>query len=97
MTAEEVLALEDEFFHKAFFPPEAPPLAYELFAFLRINHPHCFIAGGYGIIGIDKNKLEQMAERRGLELVRYEQFVELFIEKALKWQQEIQQSSSEST
>jgi len=95
MSPEDVKALDDEYMLEAYFPPVSPPLSYEIFVFLRTNHLHCILSNGYGIIGIDKDKLESMAERRGIELVRYDQFVELFIERALKWHRETQSSPSD--
>jgi hypothetical protein len=93
MTKEAIEKLDDPYLEKAAFVPPAPQKAYEIFFFLRTNIPHCAIPSGYGIIGVDKDRLERMAERRGIELIRFDQFVELYIEKAVSsWQ--TQQSAS---
>jgi len=85
MSREEIEALNDDYLLEAAFVPHASMLATEIFSFLHTNAQHCLIPAQFGIMGIDKDKLERLAERRGIELARYDVFVELYIEKAVKW------------
>jgi len=85
MSREEIEELGDEMILKAVTPPNAPQLAYELFNFIHTNIKYCLIPTMESVL-VDKDKLERMAERRGVDLVRYDQFVDLYIERFLKWQ-----------
>lgn len=85
MTAEEVFELGDEVLNEAITPPESCELAIELFKFYYSNIRSCVIPNLNAII-VDKDKLEKLAERRGIELVRYDAITNKFIEEYIKWQ-----------
>jgi hypothetical protein len=76
LSFEEILALEDEELTEAITPPNHSYHANIIFTFLQqYSHSCIILAGGGGVAGIDIDKLESLALRRGIELDRYNMIV----------------------
>lgn len=75
--------MNDKTINEAFFVPKTGALSLKLFYFLYQNVDSAIILGGMSgrILAIDKDKLERMAERRGIDLPRYDKIVSVFIQK----------------
>lgn len=74
MTVEAIMELGDESIEKAVFQPSSSNLSRNLFGVMRSSIDSCFIVAGMDgtIIAIDQDKMERMAERREIDLARYE-------------------------
>ncbi len=85
MDVEAILALEDESIEKAVFLPNSSKLAKKVFGVIQSSVNSCLVLAGMDgrVIAIDQDKMERMAERRELDLVRYETQVRHFISKYL--------------
>lgn len=81
MTAEKVLALKDETIEKAIIQPPSSLFAQRLFNLMHSTINSCFVVAGMDgrVIAIDQDKMERMAERRNIDLARYELPVKKFI------------------
>ncbi len=81
MSGAAILELEDEQIEKAVFMPKSSNLSVKLFNLMLNTVDSCYITAGMSgaIIAIDQNKMETMAERRGIDLARYDKSVRKFI------------------
>ena len=86
MTAEEIIDLDDESIQKAVFQPDSSRLAQNLFNVMHATVNSCFILAGMDgrVVSVDQDKMEIMADRRKIDLVRYEGSVRKFIGAYLK-------------
>ena len=80
MSTKEILDLEDESIERAAFMPDSSRLAVKLFNIMMNTVDSCYITAGMSgaIMSIDQNKMEVMAERRGVDLARYDKSVRKF-------------------
>ncbi len=85
MSAKDILALDDKDIEKAVFPPPAPVIAGNIFDIMITSVDSCYIIAGMDgtVISIDQDKMERMAERRAIDLARYETPVRQFISSYL--------------
>ncbi len=85
MTGQAVLDIEDESITKAVFQPNTTRMVRKLFDVMISTVDSCYIIAGMdgAIISIDQDKMERMAERRGIDLARYETPVRNFISSYL--------------
>ena len=74
MTTDKILALKDERIGKAVMQPSSSILAQNLFGLMHSSINSCFVTAGMDgrVIAIDQDKMERMAERRNVDLARYE-------------------------
>ncbi len=85
MEAKAILDLEDENIEKAVFQPNTPKMARKIFDIMISSVDSCYIIAGMDgtVISIDQDKMERMAERRAIDLARYETPVRQFISSYL--------------
>ncbi len=85
MTGKDIVALDDESIAKAVFQPDTSKMAGRLFDVMISTVDSCYIIAGMDgtIISIDQDKMERMAERRAIDLARYETPVRNFISSYL--------------
>ncbi len=79
--------MDDEAITKAvMYPPDLGVLSKKLFGLMQDTVDSCYIVAGMGgsIISIDQDKMEVMAERRGIDLARYDVYVRKFIRAFIK-------------
>ena len=87
MSAQDIVALEDEDIAKAVFQPDTSRVARGIFVIMIVTIDSCYIIAGMDgrIISIDQDKMERMAERRAIDLARYtspvRQFISSYLEK----------------
>ena len=86
MTVEQILELDDKSIEKAVFQPDSSMLAKKLFMLMHSTVNSCLIVAGMDgrVIAIDQDKMERMAERRSIDLARYEIPTKNFISAYLK-------------
>ncbi len=80
MTTKEVLDLKDPDIEKAVMMPTTSQLATSLFYLMLDLVDSCYITAGMSgtIIAIDQDKMETMAQRREIDLSRYNKPVKHF-------------------
>jgi len=85
MSGKEILELEDEKLEKAVFRPDTSNIAGNIFDMMISSIDSCYVIAGMDgrIISIDQDKMERMAERRAIDLARYENPVRKFISSYL--------------
>jgi len=85
MSGKEILALEDEDIENAVFQPDTSRIAGNIFDMMISSVDSCYMIAGMDgrIISIDQDKMERMAERRAIDLARYENPVRKFISSYL--------------
>ena len=74
MEVEKILELEDNSIETAVFQPVSSVISKKIFNLMHSTIGSCFITAGMdgSVIAIDQDKMERMAERRSIDLVRYE-------------------------
>ncbi len=74
MTVEAIIELDDKSIEKAVFQPDSAVISKNIFGLIHSTISSCFITAGMdgSVIAIDQDKMERMAERRNVDLVRYE-------------------------
>lgn len=85
MSGEDILDLEDENITKAVFQPDTSRVAGTIFDVMISSVDSCYIIAGMDgrIVSIDQDKMERMAERRMIDLAKYENAVRKFISSYL--------------
>ena len=81
MSAKDILDMDDESITKAVFQPQKSRISGTIFDVMISSIDSCYIIAGMDgrIISIDQDKMDRMAERRCIDLARYENSVRKFI------------------
>ena len=89
LSSQDIIDLKDEEVNKAFFLPSMSPMAHKIYKFVYSNISGCKIySGGMSsyVAGVNKDRLERLAERRGIDLVVFDYFVNNYTNAMLEQQ-----------
>ncbi|RLB71201.1 MAG: hypothetical protein DRH04_02225 [Deltaproteobacteria bacterium] len=84
MDSKAILELDDQEIEDAIFMPKTASIAKTIFSFLVDFHSSCLVFGMAGVSGFDRDKLERLAERRGIDPTKYDIMVGVFEERLMR-------------